>query len=83
MPTQDKPWDWGRLSISPNFLCDYQDMIDAYTKHPMTRRIHKAFREANCNPSFSMCRQRLYGEFKEISSNDIKCNDIQQTRYKS
>jgi hypothetical protein len=57
----DKPWDWSCLSLHPNiFKFSEENIIREYIA---ARKIVRAFKEANSNPEYKLCRDRLLREF--------------------
>ena len=62
-----KTWKWYYLSKNPNLICSDDEMVDLYIKFKSARRIQRAFREANTNPAYLLCKRRLLVEFNEMA----------------
>lgn len=63
----DKPWDWVRLTQNSNILYSEEDIFRFYLQHKLAQFLQQTFREANYNPSFLLCRRRLFHEYDEMN----------------
>lgn len=64
------PWVWEYLSLNTSFLdiSDYE-LDNTSKKLIAVHRIKRRFREAICNPLYSLCRKRLLCEISNLISN--------------
>jgi hypothetical protein len=62
----DFPWDWDCISQNPNlFKINTPKVIREYFAQ---KTIAKYWRNAICNPEYTICKKRLQKEFNELHS---------------
>ena len=62
----DKPWNWYHISANPNMLISTLDIYDIIRRYMAVRTIQKTWRHVNTNPSYNVCRCRLFREYNEL-----------------
>jgi len=54
------------LSANPNMLISTLDICDIVCRWRAARTIQKIWRHVNTNPSYNVCRIRLFREYNEL-----------------
>jgi hypothetical protein len=62
----DKPWDWGELSRNPSMLLSNQELVNIIKRDKSVQIIQKAWRHSISNPTYKVCKKRLFLEFSEF-----------------
>jgi len=58
--------EWSELSLNPNVLCNFDDIITLSRKHMAAFKIQQYWRKAISCPHYTICKKRLFREATEI-----------------